>query len=101
MIIIRPIYIASALELEPGNLDALIMQAELQAKELDRFYDLLQLILKEVERQMREGGYSKDDMADRYYTERGVPLGFQTGYCDAQQFRVHCDAEPDKSERSS
>ena len=60
----RQEYIARALELEPGNLDALIMQADLQAKELDQFYDLLQPILKEGERQMREGGYFKDDMGD-------------------------------------
>ena len=57
-------YLDRALELEPGNLDALIMRADLQSKELDQFYDLLQPILQEGERQMREGGYFKNDMGD-------------------------------------
>lgn len=45
-------YIAQALMLEPGNLDALLMQASLNAKGLDQYYELLQPILAEGTRQM-------------------------------------------------
>lgn len=57
-------YISQALELEPGNLDALVMQASVDAKGIDQFYDLLQPILLEGERQMREQGYFEHDMGD-------------------------------------
>ncbi len=57
-------YLAKALELEPGNLDALVMQATAQAKRPDQLYEQLQPILQEGERQLREGGYFKDCMGD-------------------------------------
>lgn len=60
----RLAYIDKALVLEPGNLDALIMRADIQAKELDQFYELLQPILQEGERQLREAGCFENDMGD-------------------------------------
>ena len=57
-------YIAQALELEPGNLDALLMQASINAKGLDQFYELLQPILTEGTRQMQAEGHFKNSKGD-------------------------------------
>lgn len=69
----RLAYITRALELEPGNLDALIMQADVQTKELDQFYELLQPILQEGERQLREKGCFENDMGDFWLVHETRP----------------------------
>ncbi len=56
--------VEKALELDPANLDAMLMKASLQAKGFDQFYELLQPILREGRRQMEEGGFFKNGKGD-------------------------------------
>ena len=57
-------YIAQALELEPGNLDALVMQADAATNNPDEYYELLQPILAEGTRQLQKAGCFKDCRGD-------------------------------------
>lgn len=57
-------YIGQALALEPGNLDALLMQASINVKDSDQLYELLQPVLAEGNRQMQANGYFKDCKGD-------------------------------------
>ena len=66
-------YIAQALALEPGNLDALLMQASINAKDLDQYYDLLQPILMEGTRQMQAAGYFKESKGDFWLVHETRP----------------------------
>ncbi len=66
-------YIGQALELEPGNLDALLMQASVNAKGLDQHYDLLQPVLAEGNRQMQAEGYFKDCKGDFWLVHETRP----------------------------
>ena len=56
--------IARALELEPENLDALLTQAEMDAKQPEQFLELLEPILALGKRQMEREGYFKNCTGD-------------------------------------
>lgn len=66
-------YIGQALALEPGNLDALLMQASINAKGLDQFYELLQPILAEGTRQMQAAGYFRDSKGEFWLVHETRP----------------------------
>jgi len=57
-------YVKKAVELEPDNLDALRMEAELSAKHPDELLEALPPLLQIGQKQMEEEGYLPDDIGE-------------------------------------
>ena len=57
-------YVRKALELEPDNLDAALMNAELTAKHPEELLMTLPALIEKGTEQMKAGGYFQEDMGD-------------------------------------